>query len=290
MSSFIYHSLVPIGKSNSTTLVAFDFTSLLAIIAANRMSQHIDSVHENVQVVIFRWEKDDNQAATIRQTGILKEFFRKNFHYSNVQIVEIPRCWSKRKVDTVLSNVEQTCVAENAALIVGYFGHGEFVGPEEYRIFPRASFNVSINWVHIQKRLQAMNIDVLILVDSCYAASLAVIQSKTPSTNRTEMIVAWGYDEKTFPSGKLGGLPRLRSRGFIAALVDCLKEYKKHRDSFTVSNIHRELVRNIVKYKYYNRTSTDEVTPTRTPSYINLGDDHTLNSITFKKTTPLPYP
>lgn len=125
--------------------------------------------------------------ATSRETSTLKKFFEENFHYHNVDIVEIPSRESMAAINAVLDIVEAICVAQKTALIVGYFGHGRSVGSEEYRITP-ASFPYSrssewppiptINWTQIQKRLHALKIDVLVLLDSCHAAAVAAFEVK----------------------------------------------------------------------------------------------------------------
>lgn len=141
-----------------------------------------------------------------------------------------------------------------------------------------------------------MDTDVLILLDACGSAGAAALKTEYDSRKRTELIAACGYKSYTFGPTvpRPPRCPRDRylhedeieaefskmNINYTNALVDCLQKTTKDDDTFTAVTLHRDLVRNIVKRNFDERTLSDV---TRTPVYFSLGSSSTQYSIAFKK-------
>ncbi|KUJ13111.1 uncharacterized protein LY89DRAFT_738003 [Mollisia scopiformis] len=255
--------------------------------------------HEKVRVLLLFWEADDmNVKAELEP---LKFFFAEECHYSVVEFM-IPSIDAEGRLSDQIRETENFCMTEKAALIVVYCGHGSVDESKQYRIsaFGRGSrhnggnpWNSSpwLNWNSVQNWLQTINTDVLILIDSCYAAAAAAFDTGLKSLQRTEMIVACGYEAVTHSSMQhmskkmtkylrkshpiLGPMP-----SFTEVLVECLSSTLKTGDSFSVTRLHRDLIRHIVEQNFAQRRFGEA---TRTPIYIKIDEDNTRSSIKFNR-------
>ncbi|KAH7361048.1 hypothetical protein BKA65DRAFT_197439 [Rhexocercosporidium sp. MPI-PUGE-AT-0058] len=104
--------------------------------------------------------------------------------------------------------------------------------------------NPGFDWSSIQVSLESMNCDVLILLDTCFAASIITSAQPTGSAGRTEIIAAGGYGDVVF------GLSILDSTFFFThALVEVLLNKARSPVPFTAVILHREILR-VVAMRY----------------------------------------
>ncbi|KAE8441050.1 hypothetical protein EG329_005912 [Mollisiaceae sp. DMI_Dod_QoI] len=267
--------------------------------------------YQTVRVLLLYWEDDDSQGDILKDIGGLQDFLQQRFNYDQVEGFKIPLENPKQAVEDKLNKLERACVAEKNALIVAYVGHGCLTPNKEYCIGTHGLSNPEqedawnrgphLNWHLIQLWLQAMEVDVLILIDSCQAASAAAIKGNQTTSRRTEMIVACGYeqvacgnliftrpesDDRTDKSPSPERKKR-RYQSFTRALVRCLENFTRNRESFTVATLHHELLKSIVNDVF---DTQDGLYTNSTPIYIDAGGSrgNTRCNITFKKAAPPP--
>ena len=144
---------------------------------------------------------------------------------------------------------------------------------------PWDDFDPRICWSVIQDALQAMENDVLILLDTCFASGCVTGVDTATSKGKVEVIAASGYNEMAFGPEKVRTMWTGRIPTFTRELVQQLKTKAEKNLPFTATNLHLGLVKQII-HANFDTHARGAVLPT--PVYFNLGQDLEAGSFLLK--------
>ena len=138
---------------------------------------------------------------------------------------------------------------------------------------PRSPF---VNWSAIQTVLERLEIDVLILLDTCAARGAVIRSSAARAKGRTEIIAACGYDDSAYgvPPAAYGFQHFIT---FSKTLTDVLKASSSV--SLTAVSLHYKLVKRIMDHNYRFGNQTKALS---TPVHFSIGGDPEKGSIPLK--------
>ncbi|KAH7417694.1 hypothetical protein BKA64DRAFT_769860 [Cadophora sp. MPI-SDFR-AT-0126] len=154
-------------------------------------------------VLLIYWPQNvgfDNLSEVNRMEAV----FRNHYRY-NIRVLVIDQRNHFNSVNKVPLGFQRELRSSDQLLIVYYIGHGNLGDTMRFEISPHAVENqnpmtlVKLDWSTIQVISQNIDCDVLMLLDTCLAASTIAASQSTNSNSRsrTEIIAAGGYETTT---------------------------------------------------------------------------------------------
>lgn len=138
-----------------------------------------------------------------------------------------------------------------------------------------------VAWHHLQPKLECAESDVVILLDTCHAASVGNVTSYNDShqQGRTELIAACAFDQIA-PSG-----PNSFTAAIIAVLKNLAKEDPEYLNTFSVLKLYKLLSATMMRNSGNASHAVDLATKPvfSNPVYLCLTEDDSKPSIPFKR-------
>ncbi|CZR65522.1 uncharacterized protein PAC_15422 [Phialocephala subalpina] len=187
------------------------------------------SRYETVHVCLIRWEYDGLGVRQELNTldAVLQDY---GFQTNIFLIPEQNSQWNltRRTLDFI-----QDCDNEKNLFILYYAGHGRMNSSRQSEWCSRQDSNSPfVDWSAIQGLFGTAKSDVLILLDTCAAASSATSSVTTSQYAVMETIAACGFERKAAPPGE---------DSMTNALVDVLRDWI-NKTSFSAASLHTEVL------------------------------------------------
>ena len=251
--------------------------------------RNVDSPqHENVIVLLVSWDdpiQHDDMSIETEIKDLHRVFY--NEYGFRVERFRIPRQWeaARRAFKQTLSWL-QTCFSNSNSLVIVYYGgHSDAdnlnlqVGPQRYKCLDfwgqrmygwekgwSQEWDPSVSWGRFQLGLEAMNADVLIILDSCDGAAVVNTTNPANSNRKKEVIAAAGFPGTTY--------------GFAKHLIPVLYQLSNYREGFRVSELYRCILERAVLENHHRVSSSmggNLKNPPTTPVHFPLGNANQLS-------------
>ncbi|KAK0126843.1 hypothetical protein ONS95_008422 [Cadophora gregata] len=260
-------------------------------------------LYSNVYALLMRWEEDDLES-TGSELALLEDTLRTRYRFTT-KTLYIPLENPYPAVQGAIKNIKNgEELSPEDLLIVYYIGHGALQDNMSFRMscvpdtYDPSQPLPGFDWSSIQVGLEYMPCDVLILLDTCFAASTVSASQATGSSHRTEIIAAGGYADLVPGSTIMGSLRSREDQFFFTrALVEELYGRARSATPFTAAALHRGMLRRFVlrygllgKEQSLLRGSAGGVIGAgggvlgmqcvaTTPVHVTLGEDYRLTGI-----------
>ncbi|KAE9378720.1 hypothetical protein N431DRAFT_450665 [Stipitochalara longipes BDJ] len=231
------------------------------------------------------WENDRGNAAIPLRKA--EEIFDSQYGFTVAQFPIL----LKDSIDGVqqeLLNYQSLISSPDCLVIIYYVGHGKLNLDMQYHLYTDRNLpEKTLKWSTLQSQLMSISADVLVIVESCEAASMALsIRNEKKREGRMEVIAASTYPDVTWS----GGGPE----SFNSALCEALGELAVQGNIFTSATLYHEILLQVFQRLYAKKVEFWKAYPPyyienhpyipSSPIHLNLTGNLRLSSIQL---TPL---
>jgi len=183
------------------------------------------SRYETVNVCLIRWE--DDELGVQRELSTLNNVLQDYGFRTNVFLIPgLNSHWDlmRKTLDFI-----QACDNDQNLFVLYYAGHGRMNSARQAEwVFGQSPNSPFVDWSAIQGLFGTAKSDVLILLDTCAAASSAT----TSQFAVMETIAACGFERRAPPPGE---------HSLTNTLVDVLRDWI-NKPSFSAASLHTEIL------------------------------------------------